>query len=159
MLTSANFNCVNTGLSGYSKGWSRKSIWTYDVCSLLREVGIKHTFGNNAPRGGASGEYVEITDVRFINRKKKAIAKESAEAEAKVSAAKQVESLRIANFKASLSTMPEFEQIKTSWSDLSLKNESGLSWVDYRDSLKAKYPQGWAALKSAFQNKIRLVDL
>lgn len=59
---------TQTGSSGYSKGWSHKSIWTADVRSLARSMGLRIESGNNAPRGGASGEYVALVADRRYNR-------------------------------------------------------------------------------------------
>ena len=74
---------VCTGSSGYSKGWSQKSIWTNDIAILCRKAGIEFTTGNDAPKGGASGEYVEATNKRQLAKQqsdfKKAQAKEKAD--------------------------------------------------------------------------------
>lgn len=60
----------NTGQSGYSKGWANKSIWTAGTSQILNDLGIKHECGNDAPKGGANGEFITITDKAFIKRYK-----------------------------------------------------------------------------------------
>ncbi len=59
---------IRTGASG--QGF--KKIWTLEVGAVLTSIGISHTCGNDATRGGACGEFVKITDVRLINKLKKA---------------------------------------------------------------------------------------
>lgn len=48
---------VRTGAS--SKGYKR--IDTFDVVNVLNRAGIACTYGNDAPRGGANGEWVALT--------------------------------------------------------------------------------------------------
>lgn len=50
----------STGSSGYSKGWSHKSIWTLNAWSSCHDLGLSVSSGNNAPRGGANGEYISL---------------------------------------------------------------------------------------------------
>lgn len=59
---------ARTGSSGYSKGWAHKSIWTSETIAACREIGIAVVNGNDAPRGGASGEYVMLSADRRSNR-------------------------------------------------------------------------------------------
>lgn len=61
-----NNGTTQTGRSGYSKGWANKSIWTSEVAAILDSEGISYERGNDAPRGGASGEYVRITCPIFL---------------------------------------------------------------------------------------------
>ena len=60
-----------TGKSSYSKGWANRTTWTLSVSALLSQIGIAHECLNDAPRGGANGEFIKITDKRFLNRIKK----------------------------------------------------------------------------------------
>lgn len=57
-----------TGSSGYSKGWANKSIWTSETSAACREIGLAIICGNNAPRGGANGEYVMLVQDRRKNQ-------------------------------------------------------------------------------------------
>lgn len=49
-----------TGSSSSSKGWAKKDIWTDGVCKILESINIPFEIGNDAPRGGAAGEFVKI---------------------------------------------------------------------------------------------------
>lgn len=51
---------TRTGLSGYSRGWARKSIWTTSVIATCKSIGLHVVSGNDAPRCGANGEYVML---------------------------------------------------------------------------------------------------
>lgn len=58
-----------TGYSFYrARGWAAKRIWTEEVLFVLRKLGIACTSGNNAPRGGANGEYVQVTCKAFVKQ-------------------------------------------------------------------------------------------
>jgi hypothetical protein len=59
---------ARTGSSGYSGGWSSKSVWTADTVAACQERGIIVESGNDAPRGGASGEYVRLVADKRKNR-------------------------------------------------------------------------------------------
>ena len=83
-----------TGKSGYSKGWANKSVWTSEVISACKELGIEIESGNDASKGGANGEFVCLVSDKKKNRKiwsemkaakiaAKKAKKESAEYEAK----------------------------------------------------------------------------
>lgn len=63
-----NFGIARTGSSGYSKGWASKSVWTDMVVYVMNQTGIAFERGNDAPRGGANGEFVRITDKNILNR-------------------------------------------------------------------------------------------
>lgn len=72
-----------------------KDIWTDRVYNYLTAHGFKCEKGNNAPRGGANGEYVKIVSPAFQKEVKARIkaeqekrAKEQAEAQAKAEAHK-----------------------------------------------------------------------
>jgi hypothetical protein len=58
-----------TGHSGYSKGWASKSVWTADVVAACKELGIEVESGNDAPKGGANGEFVRLVSDKRKNRK------------------------------------------------------------------------------------------
>jgi len=60
---------TRTGKSSYSKGWANKSVWTSDVITACKSLGINYEVGNDAPRGGASGEYVRLMADKRKNRK------------------------------------------------------------------------------------------
>lgn len=54
-----------TGKSGYSKGYASKSIWTAGVVRIAAKFGLTVESGNNAPKGGAGGEFIKlVTDKR-----------------------------------------------------------------------------------------------
>lgn len=53
---------THTGMSSRR----RKSIWTDKVSEILQKLNIAHICGNDAPRGGANGEFVKITSPSFI---------------------------------------------------------------------------------------------
>lgn len=59
---------ATTGRSGYSKGWANKSIWTSQVVEFCKENNIKVEFGNDAPKGGASGEFVKLVSDKRANK-------------------------------------------------------------------------------------------
>lgn len=59
---------TRTGSSGYSKGWSHKSIWTSQVLTDAAKLGLTVISGNDAPRGGASGEYVKLVADKRKNK-------------------------------------------------------------------------------------------
>jgi hypothetical protein len=59
---------TTTGTSGYSGGYARKSVWTAETVRQAQAIGLTVESGNNAPRGGASGEYVRLVADRRKNR-------------------------------------------------------------------------------------------
>lgn len=63
-----NYGTTCTGRSGYSKGWASKSVWTADVVKACEELGIVVEAGNDAPKGGANGEYVRLVADKRKNR-------------------------------------------------------------------------------------------
>lgn len=62
----------------------RKWICTSDVCRILDSLGIKYQTGNDAPRGGAAGEFVRVTSPAFLRE----VRKYEREQEAKIKTAK-----------------------------------------------------------------------
>lgn len=52
---------ARTGESGYRAGHAHKHIWTDVVVSVLQNNHISFECGNDAPRGGANGEFVKLT--------------------------------------------------------------------------------------------------
>lgn len=68
LIELASNGATRTGTSGYSKGWSNKSIWTGDVCRACAEIGLVVISGNDAPRGGANGEFVALVADKRKNR-------------------------------------------------------------------------------------------
>ena len=63
-----NYGVTRTGSSGYSKGYANKSVWTDMVVYVMNQTGIAFEKGNDAPRGGANGEFVRITDKNILKR-------------------------------------------------------------------------------------------
>lgn len=144
---------ARTGTSGFSKGWAKKSVWTNELSNLLTQLDIAHTTGNDAPRGGASGEFVKITDARLIGRINKSIVKAKLEHEAAIVVANEK---RIQNYIAAeklIATLPANEQFENKWNNLDLKTASGLSWSDFRNELKSNFPAEWEILKAKFKAK------
>ena len=60
---------TRTGHSGYSNGWASKSIWTGELLSACQELGIMVESGNDAPKGGANGEFVALSSDKRKNKK------------------------------------------------------------------------------------------
>ena len=51
-----------TGITRTGKNQNKKNrVWTKDVCSVLQASKIPFISGNDAPRGGVTGEYVRLT--------------------------------------------------------------------------------------------------
>ena len=70
--------------TGYYRGsgWRTTAVdYTGEICDQLNKLGIAYTTGNDAPRGGVHGNYVEITMPAFIKEMKKAMALRKAEEE------------------------------------------------------------------------------
>ena len=64
-------------------GWRTTAVdYTNEVCVQLNKLGIAYKTGNDAPRGGVHGNYVEITMPGFKKEVKKAMALRKAEEEA-----------------------------------------------------------------------------
>lgn len=59
---------TRTGSSGYSKGWANKSTWTALTVHHAQRLGLVVEQGNDAPRGGANGEFVKLVDDRRKNK-------------------------------------------------------------------------------------------
>lgn len=59
-------NPVFTVLSGTKWGWQD---YTDDVIQILKMLGVKYKVGNNSPRGGKLGTFIEVTkaDIRNYN--------------------------------------------------------------------------------------------
>lgn len=61
--------------TGYYRGhgWRTTAAdYTNEVCAQLNKLGIAYKTGNDAPRGGVHGNFVEITMPAFIKEMKKA---------------------------------------------------------------------------------------
>ncbi len=153
LIECIEYGSSRTGKSSYSGGYANKSIWTSDVSNLLIKLAIKHECLNDAPRGGANGESVKITDTRFLNRIKKYKAFKAADARMQLESdlKKQAE----ARDKAIelINSLPANEAFEAKWNSVELKNVSNLSWSDYRQHLKTSFPNEWAILKAKFQAK------
>lgn len=76
---------ARTGSSGYSGGYANRTIITHLVVTACAERGILVESGNDAPRGGANGEYVRLVSDKRKNRAIHAsISASKAEREARV---------------------------------------------------------------------------
>ena len=51
---------VRTGKSFGSGRYSSSSMWTDAVISIFNRIGAKYETGNDAPKGGRSGEFVIV---------------------------------------------------------------------------------------------------
>ena len=68
----------------YGTGWRTYATdFTREICSILDKLGIAHKTGNNAPRGGVHGKYVEISMPAFQKVVKQKMARRKAEEEAR----------------------------------------------------------------------------
>jgi len=142
-----------TGKSGYSKGWANKSVWTTDVMWILTNLKIKFNAGNNAPRGGANGEFVELTDnvlLKQISQRNKELKEIAENAKQKAIDEKKKAYEAAERYIATLGDNQAFE---AKWNSLELKEASNLSWSMYRESLKTTYPNEWLILKEKFRAK------
>lgn len=85
--------------TGYYRGYGRRSTavdCTCNVCNQLDKLGIAYKTGNDAPRGGVSGNFVEITMPAFIKEVKKVIAlRKASEETAREEQEKKREAARI----------------------------------------------------------------
>ena len=83
---------TRTGSSGWIsvRRGASKEIWTQEISDILTNLGIEHECGNDAPRGGANGEFVKVTSPAFVKVVKKVVAERKArwEAEKKEAAEK-----------------------------------------------------------------------
>jgi len=71
--------------TGYYQGSGRHSKavdLTFTISAILEGKGIAHETGNDAPRGGVSGNYVKVTMPAFLKEVKKVMAEEAAKREA-----------------------------------------------------------------------------
>lgn len=136
--------------------WSRsnKRFNLRDVSSQiidgLNRIGIDFETGNDAPRGGKEGFFIRLTkkgqnQVKDYNLQAKLDA-EKIEAE-KV----QAKILKAEAARKAISELPANETFEAKWNSTTLKIDSGLSWSNYRASLKASYPDEWEILKTKFK--------
>lgn len=148
-----NKGSARTGKSGYSKGWASKSIWTSDVTTILSYLKISFATGNDAPRGGANGEYIKLTDKTLslqIKARNTTLAIEAEEAKIKAEEARKEAYRKAEEF---INTLPSNEAFEAKWNSLELKEASGLSWSAFRDNLKIEFPAEWQILKAKFRAK------
>lgn len=71
--------------TGYYQGSGRHSKavdLTFTISAILEGKGIAHETGNDAPRGGVSGNYVKVTMPAFLKEVKKVMDEEAAKREA-----------------------------------------------------------------------------
>ena len=75
---------TRTGSSGWIsvRRGASKEIWTKEISDILTKLNIAHECGNDAPRGGANGEYVKVTSPAFVKVVKKVQAERKARLEA-----------------------------------------------------------------------------
>ena len=144
---------TRTGRSGYSKGWANKSVWTIDVTSTLRSAHIKCERGNDAPRGGANGEFVKVTDKVLLKQIKSRNAELQKAAELAKIEAENAKAKAYSEALKYVETLPSTELLEVKWNSLELKVASGLSWSSFRDSLKIQHPEQWLILKAKFRAK------
>ena len=137
----------------YYSGKGRFSTKAGGTCKTehyLTKLGIDYTLGNDSPRDGWSGNYIELS-----KKGEKQVSKYRAEIKAK----NEVEKLAAEKLAAEqkqqhldlLASLPEKFKFETLWYNVEGKNISGLSWSSYRDSLKKQYPSDWQILKAKFK--------
>lgn len=135
-----------------SKGHMNLRDSSFNTIQGLKAIQIDYVSGNDALRGGREGDFICLSakgkrQVAYYNREVKAIAEK-----AKIEAKKAAE-LRKAEITAMIAAMPENSQFEAKWNSAELKNESGLSWSSYRESLKMKYPSEWNLLKAKYRTQ------
>lgn len=83
---------TTTGSSSWisKRRGASKEVWTDEVSAVLTRLGIAHECGNNAPRGGANGEYVKVTMPAFLKAVKKNEAERKARLDAEEKARKEM---------------------------------------------------------------------
>ncbi len=137
---------ARTGSSGYSHGYASKNVYTQAVVSLCRKAGIEVVSGNDAPRGGANGEWVKAANkrtimgnTRMINEAKKAEA-------ARVLAQEVTDQLKhVERAEANLKMLGENPQL-IDWKKagaihpapsfvVALKHNSGMNWKNFTASI------------------------
>ena len=116
----------------------------------LKLIGIDFEIGNDAPRGGKEGYFVRLTkkgktQVKDFNEARRL------EAERILAAEVQAQIERFEKAKELISSLPANEVFEAKWQSTELKIESGLSWSEYREMLKATYPDEWQVLKAKFR--------
>lgn len=144
---------TKTGKSGYSKGWASKSVWTSDVRIILRNAKIQFESGNTAPKGGANGEFIQLTDKTLLSQIKKRNEEILKEKLHQIESAEREKQKRIEALNTFINSLPLNEQFEQKFLSTELKNESGLSWNAYRESLKEQFPEEWKILKEKFKAK------
>lgn len=68
ILTDENFatSTIRTCWTSGSGRYTTNLCYTDNVLSILREIGIKFEWGNDAPRGGLHGDFIKIlTKIEF----------------------------------------------------------------------------------------------
>lgn len=71
-LAAIRTGSARTGSSSYSRGWRHKNVISAHVVLRLRALGYDAVAMNDAPRGGANGEYVVNTTHRGADRQARA---------------------------------------------------------------------------------------
>jgi hypothetical protein len=108
---------------------------------------------NDAPKGGVTGEVVELTDKgkkqvqAYVSLMLRIKADEERKRKELIEAGKQAYKEEMLAKYESVKNIPFFEK----WNSQILKDESGLSWNAYRNELKLADPEGWAELKAQFK--------
>lgn len=141
------YTVIRTGYSGYAKGWARKQVWTMVLSGELQRLKIKHAIGNDAPRGGASGEYVRITDKVLLKQVAAHVAAIKAAAEIEIERAKNALKEKATIVLSEIESLNIRERMFAERNSQTLKDASGLSWSQYRSSVKEKYAEEWAKFK------------
>lgn len=133
-----------------SGGWTTLKDHSNNLINGLNLIGIDFENGNDAPRGGKEGFFVRLTkkgknQVKDYNLQAK-LEVEKIEAE-KV----QAKILKAEAARKAIYELPANETFEEKWNYTTLKIDSGLSWSNYRASLKASYPDEWEILKTKFK--------
>lgn len=124
-------------------GWRTTAVdYTSEVCIQLDKLGISYKTGNDAPRGGVHGNYVEITMTAFIKEVKKARALREKEEKAIRKARK--ERLEIENNDVVISSKSEEESvllIGCTHEELVSIAKQTIEWVtdEYKDDIHGRY--------------------
>lgn len=87
--------------------YASKSVWTSEVSAYLDKMGIAHECGNDAPRGGANGEYVRVTMPAFLKVTRQLVAEENARIAAQKAEIEARHNAFVENLKAAIAGMTD----------------------------------------------------
>jgi len=116
----------------------------------LTAIGIDFEIGNDAPRGGYSGNFLRITKKghRQLAKFRAELKAERLVEQARIEAEKQA--IKEAAQKL-LDELPENKAFEILWDSKEQKDASGISWRQYREQLKSEHPEKWEILKAKFK--------